>query len=764
MSIAKLRQALSVCTLGGLLALGQTTSGCAPTEGETVNLHGQRVRLTILHTSDIHSRLFPYEYTPLQPDKQAGLVDGKGPYGGVARMAYILKRERARADRSVHIDGGDVFQGAPIFNYFNGEAEVRALTAMGTDAMVIANHDFDRGALTAFTQFEKWSSFPVLAANYRIDDPSFPGNQPIGALLKPYTVINVRGLRVGVIGMGNLSTLTSIFEVPNKLGLMPYKTTEIAQFYIDILRPQVDLVVVVTHLGLEVDQRMIVGTEGIDVVLGGHNHIVVSPPQEIFDCGGVDLPDATVEVPAGEHGEPKARHCKPRRVLLMHSGAFAKFVGRLDVTVTDSAAEVESANGKSAGWYEPVNGFEIISHTQQIIPIDNDVPEERTVAEMLEPYKQALKNVGNLDLLVGYAPNDVLRRSPSGGDSQLGNLVATSMWLRLGVQTDFAMTNTTGIRADLPKGPVTLEQMFNVFPFDNSISKMQLSGGEIFQLFDFAARRSASRACSSVVQVAGAYIAMNCGTCDARLRPDFRDPDFKSCAEQIFIGYRAQTCTKESDCDPDPVKARFTCDFAVGRCRAPISQFDSYEIATNNYLAGGGSGFKVLQRNTTQLDTKIQQRDAVTDFVRGGKPCGWVTPACTDDTPCKPLGGTCIKGQCSQGDLLKCSADADCGSLADFVCACPESATVSSAADAVLLTCGSKAACAAGAGRCVMRSCRDDVADFHDNDTCLRLVGADLASCRQSACSQAGEQCKFLACLDEKLGAQVDGRLQMLGR
>ena len=761
MPFEKLRQAL--CGIA-LLGLAQATTSCAPTEGETINLHGQHVRLTLLHTSDIHSRLFPYEYTPLQPDKQAGLVDGKGPYGGVARMAYVIKRERARADRSLHIDGGDVFQGAPIFNYFNGEAEVRALTAIGTDAMVIANHDFDRGSLTAFTQFEKWSSFPILAANYRPDDPAFSGNQPIGALLKPYSVINVRGLRVGIIGMGNLSTLTSLFELPNKLGLMPYQTQEIAQFYIDLLRPQVDLVVLVTHLGLEVDQRMIVGTECADVVLGGHNHIVVSPPQEIFDCGGVDLPDATIQVPSGDHGEAQPRHCKPRRVLLMHSGAFSKFVGRLDVTVTDDRDSIESANGKPAGWYDPVNGFEIISHSQQIIPIDNDVPEERTVSEMLEPYKQALKNVGNLDLLVGYAPADVLRKAPSGGDSQLGNLVATSMWLRLGVQTDFAMTNTTGIRADLPKGPVTLEQMFNVFPFDNSITKMQLSGGEILQLFDFAARRSASRACDSQVQIAGSFIVMNCGTCDARLRPDFRDPDFSSCAEQVFIGYTDKTCGKDSDCEPDPVKARFNCDTTVGRCRAPISQFNSYEIATNNYLAGGGSGFKVLQRNTTQLDTKIQQRDAVTDFVRGGNPCGWVTPPCTDDTPCKPLGGTCQKGQCSVGSLLSCSSDADCSNLPDFVCACPEASGSSSAADAALLTCGTKGTCAGGGGKCVLRACRDDVADFHDNDTCARLTGSDLASCRNSACSQAGEQCKFLACLDEKLGASVDGRLQMLGR
>src|SRR5258708_7543893 len=155
-----LRTALVSTLTAGVLACAASGCTLTPTPGETIDLHGQKVPLTLIHTSDIHSRLFPYEYTPLQPDIQAGLVPGKGPYGGVAKVAYVVKRERARADRAIHIDGGDVFQGAPIFNYFNGEAEMRALSMMGADVMVVANHDFDRGALNLFTQIEQWANFP----------------------------------------------------------------------------------------------------------------------------------------------------------------------------------------------------------------------------------------------------------------------------------------------------------------------------------------------------------------------------------------------------------------------------------------------------------------------------------------------------------------------------------------------------------------------------------------------------------------------------
>lgn len=727
------------------VALPTAAGACAPTEGVNVDLHGQKVRLTIIHTSDIHSRLFPYEYTPLLPDKAAGLQVGKGPYGGMAKLTYVIKRERARADRSIHIDGGDISQGAPIYNYFSGEAEFRALAETGVDAMVIANHEFDRGATNVTQQLKKWATFPVLAANYMLDDPSFPGDQLLSTVLKPYTKLNVRGLRVGVIGMGNLSTITSIFQMPNSLGITPLKTRDVAQFYIDFLRPQVDLIVVVTHLGLEVDQELIQETEGIDVVLGGHNHIVVSPPKEVFDCGGVDADQGFVQIPDAD-GNLQKRYCKPRKVLLMHSGAFAKFVGRLDVDVTDDAKQVNDAYGRDV--YDPVNGFEVVSHQQNLFPIDVDVPADADMTKLLEPYEQALKNLGKLDLLVGYAPADVKRTAPNGGDSQLGNLIATSMWLRLGVQTDFSMTNTTGIRADIPKGPVTIEEMFNVFPFDNSITKMQLSGDEVLEMMDFAARRSQSRACTSQIQIAGAFVAMNCNGCDPAFRPDVQ-PGVAACAEQVFIGYdTGRACKQDTDCLADPKLSRFHCDKNVGLCRTQVTKSSSYDFATSNYLAGGGSGFRVLQRNTTQFDTKIQQRDAVTDFVRVAKPCGWQ----------KLPDGT-------QG-LPSCSTDKDCAAYGDFVCACPESSSVLPQPPGNPLSCQTQAgvACAPGAGQCVLTSCRDDLADFHNRENCVGTSGDGQTKCQATACSQAGEQCKILACIDPGVGAVVDGRQIMLGR
>ncbi len=745
-----------------LVALGL---GCDPAS-EPQPLRGQ-VRVTFLHTSDLHSRLFPYNLQLGQIDASLGLgeVNNIANVGGAARISHIIGRERARSERVLHLDGGDCFQGAPVFNFFSGEAEIRALSAMGADAMIVANHEFDHGALNLGRQLQQWANYSVLVANYKLEDPAQPGASPLGAMIQPFQIFDLDGLRVSVIGMGNLSSLTSIYDQPNRLGVLPMNTREVAQFYVDLLRPISDLIVFVTHLGLDVDQRMIQDTEGIDIVLGGHNHIVLQPPKRVRDCASVDQECASacradnaddlaadncirdschyVELVTGDGQDPREpsqrqrRHCVPREVVLAHSGAFAKFVGRLDLVVSNDAADFAGVDGYR---HSEVNGFEVLSYDYRLFPVNANVPEDPVVRATLAPFAQGLDLLTDLDLLVGYAPSGSRRFSATGGDSALGNLISTAMWLRLGVQTDFSLTNTTGIRADIVPGAVDVEQMFNIFPFDNSIAKMQLSGFEVTELFNFVARRSAGRGCTSQVQIAGARVVIDCVEAEAA----GQNPGV---VRNIFIGAVQPkiACSSDEEC---PGALLGSCDSNSQRCWQPIDPVASYELATSNYLAGGGSGFRVLQRNTTQFDTRIQQRDALIDFIRGGRPCG------SND----------------EGELEPCQIDADCQAKlgGNYVCACPESVIegdicASDPEQGCSLSSGDPAP---GDGACVLARCRDDVAEYQRN-ICERNpteAGRDECLTALSPCATGGEQCKFLACIDSTLGNAEDGRVRMVGK
>ena len=739
------------------------------------------VRLTLLHTSDIHSRLLPYDMLVTQVDSDLGLGSNGTVInvGGVARVSYILGRERARSDRVLHLDSGDCFEGAPIFNFYSGEPEVRSVADLGTDAMVIGNHEFDRGALNAAVQLERWASFPVLAANYKFDPVTNANNSQLDSVLTPFTVFNESGLKIAVIGMGNISSLASIFDQPNSSNLTPLNTVETAQFYVDLLRPSVDVIVMLTHLGLQSDEDMVQNTTGIDVVLGGHNHIVINPPQVLKDCsadtaspGFVWIVDPNIPFDPNnpvwhaldvnhKHANAVPRACRPRNVIISHSGAFAKFVGRLDLVLSNDPKQVSPTGDPQD--YDPTNGFEVVSDKYIAFPVTDQIPHDPVMDDMLQPYQRGIDRNADLDIVVGFSPQGSKRIAPQGGDSPLGNLVAQAMWLRLGVQTDFAMTNSTGIRTDLVPGPVTVEQMYNVFPFDNTISKMELSGLEVYEMFDFIARRSQGRGCTSQAQIAGARIRMDCAGCT---RPGAAVPcqidtdcaavssggcdqsthtcQLDACADQVYIGYTQQACTADADCEG---QAPGSCDtslpIAKRKCLAAVQPTNLYELATNNYLAGGGSGFRVFQRNTTQFDTLIPQRNALIDYIRNGKPCGYSTSFGTSD------------------GLKDCLTDGDCSDQGDFVCACPDHAKSTGTIKAE--ACQTDGACEPGAGRCVMRSCRDQDAQFHEQ-TCA--TSPNMYGCLSDlgACVIAGEECKILSCVDQSLGSTTDNRVEMVGR
>jgi 2',3'-cyclic-nucleotide 2'-phosphodiesterase (5'-nucleotidase family) len=577
------------------LALGLVLGGCTVRRAQP-NLVGQDIRLTVIHTADIHSRLFPYNFVPNTFDQGFGLLPANAPFGGIARIATLVKQIRGSSNRSLWLDSGDCFQGAPVFNEFKGEAELRALTVAGLDGAVLGNHEFDLGAKNLFEKIDSWAGFPLLAANYAWDDPppaaAIDNGRSLRDVVAPYEIYDVQGIKVGVIGMGNTSTITSIFEGGNSLGFRPLADNVALEQWVRFLRPQVDLVVVVSHLGLDEDENLTASQvddpnqalplQGVDLILGGHLHIVTNPPKIIpNDSAG-------------------------HSTVLVHSGAFAKYVGRIDLVV-----HVGSDNN------DPDKRTRITSFSYINIPVDSKVPDDPDVANVMWPYSVQINQDIDLNGVFSYvgpqpAGAKILRNDTSGGDSQLGNLVARSMQLQDGVEAEFALTNSLGIRADFERGPLTIEQMFNVFPFENTIVVMYLSGVEVQEMLDFVAQRSASRGCRTQAQVAGITFDMVCnGACP--------NGD-TACAKQIYIG---DNCRKDGKPDGpvDPAK-----------CAALLST-SLYRVAVNDYIAAGGSGFQVLKRNTSKQDTGVSLRDSMRVYLNRQTGCVSQIDESDTDTP-----------------------------------------------------------------------------------------------------------------------------------
>lgn len=510
----------------GVVALLPLVWSCSmlPTTKEVVgpSIEGRDVRLTLLHTSDIHSRLLPYEFDPSFTDNTLGLEDDMGPYGGVAKMAYILKRERQRASRVLLVDTGDVMQGAIIFNEFDGEAEAATLSEMGLQLSVLGNHEFDKGAENLAQQMLAYSTYELLAANYEFESSDELWATELQDIVQPSALYEVDGLQVGFVGLANLSSLYSIWDESNSQGVTPQYTGDVLPAEAAKLRAMgADIIVVLSHLGLDDDIEVAENFDDADVILGGHHHVALDPPLVVTN-----------------------KH-SGKRIPVVHSGAFSKFVGRLDLVVRDGA---------------------LVSHAYTLFPIDRTVPDDPATMEILEKYSDVLEADYNLSQVLGYAEEELLRYGTTGGDSMLGNFTADAMRFYEGVETEIALTNTLGIRADISPGDITLDDVYNSFPFDNMITTMFLTGREVQELLDYVTYRSSDRGCNAQAQVSGIQFEMNCTT-------------FK--AQNIQIN------------------------------GAPLNLDGTYELATNDYIAAGGSGFDVLERNTTQQATTISIRDVV---------------------------------------------------------------------------------------------------------------------------------------------------------
>ena len=470
--------------------------------------------LVLIHTADLHSHLFPENQliSALDAARGLGQAGELAEVGGFARIGRIIAEIRAGAERSLYLDSGDLVEGTAAFSEFGGEPELRALSALGLGAGALGNHDLSPGAQAFAETHRQFADFPVLASNIADN-----GSELASALI-PSTVLNARGLRVGVIGVANPSSPSGLTRADNPYGIELLATASAVQSEVDRLRPEVDILVALSHLGLEGDQRLIDSTTGLDVVLGGHQHLALPAAQQRMDCG---------------RALQAERGCRAHRVVLVHSGALGRYVGELDLELAP-AFEVTSESV-----LEP-NGLLVTSAEHSLIPVSAEVEDDPTLAALLEPYRERL-NAAGFDTPLAFALGAVERYGPDGGDSALGDLVADALRAQSGA--DFALLNATGIRADLAPGELTRAAFAAALPFADALTVLTLSGAQLRTLFNQQARVASERECQTPIQISGLSLQFKCSgsssSAVARIAQSGRDLDARAAYTLVTSVYLA---------------------------------------------------------------------------------------------------------------------------------------------------------------------------------------------------------------------------------
>lgn len=423
------------------------------------------LELTILHVNDVHSRLLPMDERGVGCTAEADAE--RACIGGYARLATLIAERRAAAEAAgrhvLVLDAGDQFQGSLFYTRYRGQAEAEMMRLVGFDAMALGNHEFDGGPeeLGAFIDAV---DFPVLAANLEAGrEPALDGKVP------PWALFERGGETIAVVGLVTDDTPQSSSPGPRVGFAAP---TDVLRDAIAALGEQgIERIVVLGHLGIRVDVELARTVAGVDAIIGGHSHTLLSNS----DPGAAGPYPLVVEGPDG------------RAVPVVQAGQHLRHLGELHLTF-DETGRVAAFEGDT-------------------IRLDAAIPPDPAVAARIAELAEPLDALRRQVIGETTAALDGTRASCRSGECALGSVVADAVLDRTARQgVEVVLLNGGGIRASLPAGAVTTGDVLEALPFLNTVSTFRLSGADLIAALEHGLGRWDERR-GSFPQVAGLRFA-----------------------------------------------------------------------------------------------------------------------------------------------------------------------------------------------------------------------------------------------------------------
>ena len=389
----------------------------------------------ILHTNDVHGRI----------------VEEKGVIGD-AKLATVIEKEREKGNQTtLVVDAGDAFQGLPISNSTKGEARAKILNEMGYDAMAVGNHEFDFG-LDEAKKYKEILNFPLLSSNTYVNG---------ARLFEAATIVDknkdVEGDEFVVIGVTTPETATKTHPKNVKGVTFTEPIAEVSKVIEEIqakaLAEGKDYkhYVVLAHLGVDtttpVEWRGSTLAEALSknpllkgkrvTVIDGHSHTVES----------TTYGDNVTYNQTGSYLHNVGKITYKSRQLLGNPSLIAA----ADAKKLEANPKIEKLVKDIKQKYDAENAVEVVSNS----PVE----------------------------LNGDRENVRVR------ETNLGNVVADSLYqygqTGFSHPTDIAVTNGGGLRETIAKGkPITKGNVIAVLPFGNTISQIQVTGQQVFDMFE----------------------------------------------------------------------------------------------------------------------------------------------------------------------------------------------------------------------------------------------------------------------------------------
>lgn len=478
--------------------------------------------LTILHTNDVHGRLKPIDY------------NGKKDVGGFAARAKLIKEIKSQNKNILVLDAGDIAQGTLFFKFFNGVPDVKFMSEAGYDAAELGNHEFDKGT-SVVKKMVGSVNFPFLCANIRFLD-----NPELQKKVKPYTIKNYNGFKVGVIGLiaPDLKTL-----VNNSQCLDVLNPAETSRNIIKEIDSKVDLIVVLSHMGIDEDIKLANEVPQVDIIVGGHSHTFLRHPKRIL------------------HGDTST--------LIVQDGEFGVNLGELDVKIKDKNVE---------------------SYAYKQIPVDGK-NQDKIFAEKITKLSKKVDLLANQKIGQFKLPMEINSVKMKSGLTSAGTLVAQAIKAKT-PDVDVVLQNAGGIRGNkiLPSGFITKADVFELYPFENTIVTAEIKGSEL----------------KSVLETSSRFL-----------------PDSSSGFLQSFgVEYSVNTLQSRQILSDDGLcilkEGNRVFDIKING--TPVEMDKYYKVAMNDFIFNGGNGYSQFNnaKNVQKTDMSIQ--DAIIEYIKKNSP------------------------------------------------------------------------------------------------------------------------------------------------
>ncbi|MBU1107206.1 MAG: bifunctional metallophosphatase/5'-nucleotidase [Candidatus Riflebacteria bacterium] len=491
----------------------------------------------LFHTSDIHGAI------AARPESN-GPEGEKRLIGGYAALKSLVNSYLANPEykdaRIMYLDSGDFFQGTPIVDRTKGAVMIDFLSHMNVDAVTLGNHEFDYSYPNLEKLF-KAKKIPVICCNVFEKATGL-----IPAFAESYRIFTHQGRKIGVIGVDTPETARMSFE-KNVKDLIFCEPEPIVRPLVKLLHKSgVDFVILLSHLSYESDIKIASEIEGIDLIIGGHTHKLTR----------------------------EFTWAPPYNTPIAHPGSSCENVSIVHIDLTDAAS--------------PILRLESIPLYVDEVGLD---PQTK---ELEDSYLDELKV--EMRRVVGESRVH-LSRGISGGDSPEGSLIADAM--RKFSDADFAFINFGGVRQPFGKGPITVEDVFMVQPFDNYLEVIEMNG---FMLRDLIERAYSNEA-REIDNADKADATQQHNTDAEGLKLAVGPPYGILIPSGLHITY-----------DPSlpPMKRLLKLTTSNGK---ELEAEKFYKVGFNDFVASGGDGFDYLRDLPKHTTLPILVRDALMKYI-----------------------------------------------------------------------------------------------------------------------------------------------------